>query len=91
MCRIKPSDTLAFVPFTFLDFTLAGMISAEAVLFAISPAAVVLSTVGPGENAVSFLLVIYVLSVVLSAVRPSENACAIHLIILPLAIVLATV
>lgn len=91
LCLIEPSDALALVPLTILDFSLARVIGTEAVLFSISPAAIVLSTIGPGKHAVSFLLVIDVLTVVLSAVRPSENSCAIHLIILPLAIVLATV
>lgn len=55
------------------------------------PLTVILATVWPGENTVTFFLVVNIFSFVASAIVPSENAESVHLVVLPLAVVLALI
>jgi hypothetical protein len=53
-------------------------------LFAVKPLAIVLTSVWPCENAMTFFLVVNVFTFVSSTVVPSKDSSAMHFIKLPL-------
>ena len=70
---LDPLDTLAFSPLSFLDLALAGVVDTLTVLFAVLPLAIILTTVGPGKNASTFLLIVEVLALIVSTIVPCED------------------
>ena len=88
---IDPSDPLSILPLSLSLLSIVTHIHTNAMLFTISPAALIHATIGPDEFALAVLLVLEVLSDVLSLVGPREGSMPVHLVLDPVAFILATI
>lgn len=66
-------------------------VDADTVLFAILPAALVDTTIGPEEVAFTLLLIVDVFAFILSAIGPGESTGTLHFVVYPVASVLSAV
>lgn len=82
---VEPLNALAVLPQTELYlFVFWHKVSADSVLFASVPVALVAAAVHPGVNTKPVLFVILVLALIHPAVIPDVDAVPLHVIIVPL-------
>ena len=87
----KPCSAFALFPLSFLGLARGGRVNADAVLLAVLPLSLILTTIWPMERSLTFLLVINVVALVFTTVRPFEYSMALHFVILPQAFVLSSI
>jgi hypothetical protein len=89
---LEPLDTFSTLPKTILlGLFLSIDVSADTVLFATMPPAIVFAAISPIINAKAFLLVVHVLAVIAHTIRVNVNSVPLHIIVGPGAVVLAAI
>mmetsp|Transcript_31584 Transcript_31584/g.69725 ORF Transcript_31584/g.69725 Transcript_31584/m.69725 type:complete len:306 (-) Transcript_31584:37-954(-) len=88
MSGVYPPSPLSVKPFTFPTITSHRDVSASAMLFAILPLTMILSTIRPPKCPNAILLIELVLTHVRAAIKPLERALAMHAVLLPVTFVL---
>lgn len=89
---IKPLNSLAVLPKSMLRFVvLRNDVSADAVLLAFVPVALIAAAISPGVDTEPMLFIIFVLTLVHATIVPDVNAHSFHVVLVPFTFVTTTV
>jgi hypothetical protein len=84
---VSPSGTLAISPGASADDSLIVGIDTCAVLLAVIPSTIVLTSIRPVEDSMTLLFIINIFAHVFALIGPVEFAMAVHFVVLPVSLV----